>query len=53
MRQFTFHLWCGLCMASQVALVVKNESANAGDVRDTGLIPESGRSHGEGYGNPL
>ena len=53
MRQFTFPLWCGLCMASQVALVVKNESANAGDVRDAGLIPESGRSHGEGYGNPL
>ena len=30
----------------QVALVVKNlpASANAGDVRDAGLIPESGRS---------
>ena len=25
--------------ASQVALVVKNPSASAGDVRDTGLIP--------------
>ena len=31
------------------ALVVKNESANAGDVRDAGLIPESGRSPGEGH----
>ena len=30
--------------------VVKNLPANAGDV---GLIPGSGRSPGEGYGNPL
>ena len=30
--------------------VVKNLPANAGD---TALIPESGRSHGEGNGNPL
>ena len=30
--------------ASQVALVVKNPPANAGDARDTGLIPGSGRS---------
>ena len=30
--------------------VVKNPPANAGDV---GLIPESGRSPGEGNGNPL
>jgi len=27
--------------------------ANAGDPRDTGLIPGSGRSPGEGHGNPL
>ena len=39
--------------ASQVVLVVKNPPANAGDVRDTGLIPGSGRSSGGGYGNPL
>ena len=38
---------------SQVALVVKNPPANAGDVRDTGLIPGSGRSPGGGHGNPL
>ena len=38
---------------SQVALVVKNSPANAGDVRDTGSIPESGRSPGKGNGNPL
>ena len=30
--------------------VVKNPPANVGDV---GSIPESGRSHGEGNGNPL
>ena len=36
-----------------MALVVKNLPANAGDVRDTGLIPGSGRSPGEGHGYPL
>ena len=40
-------------MASQVALVVKNPPATAGDVRDTGSIPGLGRSPGEGNGNPL
>ena len=39
--------------ASQVALVVNNLPANAGDIRDTGSIPMSGRSPGEGHGNPL
>ena len=39
--------------ASQVALVVRSPPANAGDVRDAGLIPGSGRSPGEGHGNPL
>ena len=38
---------------SQVALVVKNLPASAGDVRDTGLIPGSGRSLEGGNGNPL
>ena len=33
--------------------VVKNPPANAGDRRDSGLIPESEISHGEGNGNPL
>ena len=33
--------------------VVKNSSADAGDTRDTGLIPGLGRSPGEGNGNPL
>ena len=40
-------------MASQVVLVVKNLPANAGDIRDVGLIPGLGRSPGEGNGNPL
>ena len=39
--------------ASQVVLVVKNPPANAGDIRDTGSIPGSGRSPGGGHGNPL
>ena len=39
--------------ASQVALVVKNPPANAGDLRDSGSIPELGRSPGRGNGNPL
>ena len=33
--------------------MVKNPPANAGDMRDTGSIPELGRSPGEGKGNPL
>ena len=38
---------------SQVALVVKNMLANAGDIRDAGSIPGLGRSPGERHGNPL
>ena len=32
--------------------VVKNPPANAGDAKDTGLIPGSERSPGGGHGNP-
>ena len=39
--------------ASQMALVVKNPPASAGDIRDTGSIPQLGRSPREGSGNPL
>ena len=39
--------------ASQVALVVKSLPAKAGDLRDMGLIPGSGRSPGGGHSNPL
>ena len=42
------HRW-----AFQVALVVKNLPANAGDIRDKGSIPGLGRSPGERHGNPL
>ena len=38
---------------SQVALVLKNLPANAGDATDRGLIPGLGRSLGGGHGNPL
>ena len=44
---------CSLKGASQVALVVENPPANIGDIRDSGLIPGSGRSPGGGHGNPL
>ena len=33
--------------------MVKNSPANAGDIRDTGTIPEGGRAPGGGHGNPL
>ena len=35
----------------QVALVVKSPLANAGDTRDGGLIPRSGRSPGRDHSN--
>ena len=38
---------------SQVAIVVKNPPANAGDIRDRGSIPGLGRSPGGGHGNPF
>ena len=43
-----FHPW-----VSQLALVVKNPLADAGDVRDVGSNPGWGGSLGEGDGNPL
>ena len=36
-----------------MAVVVKNSPANAGNVRDVGLISGLGRSSGGGHGNPL
>ena len=39
--------------ASQVALVIKNLSANAGDIGDAILIPGLRRLPGDGHGNPL
>ena len=40
-------------LASQVALVVKNLPANAGNIKDSGSILRSGRSSEEGQGTPL
>ena len=45
-------MW-GYLWISQVALVVKNPLANAGNIRETASIPGSGRSPGEGHGDPL
>ena len=39
--------------ASQMVLRVESPLANAGDVRDVGLIPGTGRFPGEGHGNLL
>ena len=33
--------------------MVKDPPASAGDARDLGLIPGSGRAPGGGHGNPL
>ena len=37
---------------SPVAQLIKNPPANVEDTRDAGSIPGSGRSSGEGNGNP-
>ena len=42
-----------LCGTSQVALMVKNLLANAGDIRDMALIPGLGRSPGGEHDNSL
>ena len=39
--------------ASQVVLVVKNQTANSGDLRYEGLMPGLGRPPRGGHGNPL
>ena len=39
--------------ASQVALMVKNLLAHAGNIRDVSLTPGSERCLGGGHGNPL
>ena len=39
-------------MVSQMALVVKNPAAKAGDVRDRSSIPGSGRFPGKEHGKP-
>ena len=39
-------------LRNRASQMVKNPPANAGDIRDLGLIPGSGRSPGGGHGNP-
>ena len=39
--------------AAQAVHMVKNPSLSAGDIRDVGSVPGSGRSPGGGHGNPL
>ena len=39
--------------ASHVVLIAKNQADDAGDLRDVGSIPGSGRSPGAGYANLL
>ena len=51
-EHYTSYPWSRVGI-SQVVPVVKNSLANAGDIRDLGSIPGSGRSPGEGHGNPL
>ena len=36
-----------------MALMIKNPPSNAGDIRDSGLIPGLGRSPEGGHSNPL
>ena len=56
-----FTIWCHCCEkiffehahGFPGVLVIKNPPANAGDAGDVGSIPGSGRSLGEGNGNPL
>ena len=58
-RLFPFTWRVALCLpfmvywASQVVLVVKHPPATSGDIRDKGLIPESGRSPGGGHRRSL
>ena len=47
MHHYAFH------QTSQIALVVKNLPASAGDTIDRGSVPGSGRSTGVGNSNPL
>ena len=48
-----YDITCSSYTASQVAPVVKNPPANAGDIRDVGSIPVLGGASGGGHGTPL
>ena len=48
------HIWKSyITQSSQVAVVIKNPPASAGDIRDVGSIPGLGRTPKGGHGNPL
>ena len=47
------YIYIYLLWASQVALVVKNQPANTGDIRDMSSIPGPGRSPGKVHDNLL
>ena len=51
--QTATHTWVSIGGASQEAQLVNNLPANAGDTRDSGSIPGSGRPPEGGDGNPL
>ena len=48
-------IWLFICIVynKKLALVVKNQPADAGDVKDTSSIPGSGKSPGGEHDNPL
>ena len=50
---FQCHTSVRLLWGFQVALLLKNPSANAGDIRDMGLISGLGKSPEGRHGNPL
>ena len=52
-QRSNFKIYLSLQGASQLALVVKNLSANAGDTKDAGLTPGLGRSPRARHRNPL
>ena len=48
-----FERSCQVDWVPQMALMLRNPSANAGDIKDTSSIPGLGRSPGGEHGNPL
>ena len=53
LRRLEINCNYSVAWASQVALVVKNLPANAGDIRDWSSVPGLRRPPGGGHGNPL
>ena len=53
LNQFPIKAPASSFAALWLALAVKNPPANAGDIRDTGLIPGLGRLPGGGHSNPF